>query len=60
MGETASEAYSRTGILEEMARVYYQARLAGEPMLLTPEQVKQASDKMATYGQESPAPEAEQ
>jgi L-fuculose-phosphate aldolase len=60
VGETASEAYSKAGILEEMARVYYQARLAGEPVLLTPEQVREASDKIATYGQESLAPEAEQ
>ena len=60
VGETASEAYSKAGILEEMARVYYQARLAGEPVLLTPEQVREVSDKISTYGQEPLAPEAEQ
>ena len=59
VGETASEAYSKAEILEEMARVYYQARLAGEPVLLTPEQVREVSDKIATYGQEPLAPEAE-
>ncbi len=59
VGETASEAYSKAEILEEMARVYYQARLAGEPVLLTPEQVREASDKIATYGQEPLVLEAE-
>ncbi len=59
VGETASEAYSKAEILEEMARVYYQARLAGEPVLLTPEQVREATYKMVTYGQKSLVPEAE-
>ena len=58
VGRNASEAYSRAGILEEMAGIYYRARLAGEPVLLTPEQVKEASQKMATYGR-TPSPEKE-
>ncbi|MDP8972666.1 MAG: class II aldolase/adducin family protein, partial [Actinomycetota bacterium] len=42
VGGTASEAFSRTEILEEMAEIYYRARLAGEPVLLTSEQVNEA------------------
>lgn len=51
VGENPSEAYSRAGILEEMAGIYYRARLVGEPVLLTSKQVKEASHKMTTYGQ---------
>ena len=58
VGETASEAYSRTEILEEMAEIYYRTRLAGEPILLTPEQVNEVSTKITTYGQPEPSPEA--
>jgi L-fuculose-phosphate aldolase len=54
VGETASEALSRTEILEELAEIYYRARLAGEPILLTSEQVNEASAKMSTYGQPRP------
>ena len=56
VGGTASEAYSRAEILEEMAEVYYRARLAGEPVLLTPEQVQEASAKTTTYGQSKALP----
>jgi L-fuculose-phosphate aldolase len=56
VGETASEAYSRAKVLEEMAEVYYRARLAGEPVLLTPEQVQEASAKTTTYGQSKALP----
>jgi ribulose-5-phosphate 4-epimerase/fuculose-1-phosphate aldolase len=35
IGETTSKAYSRTELLEEMSEIYYRARLAGEPILLT-------------------------
>ncbi len=49
VGETAGEAYSRTEILEEMAEIYYHTRLAGEPVLLTPEQVNEVSAKMISY-----------
>ena len=56
VGETASEAYSRTEILEEMAEVYYRTKLAGEPTILTSEQVNEVSAKMVTYGQSKPLP----
>lgn len=59
VGETASEAYSRADILEEMADIYYHASLAGEPVLLTPDQVNETSAKMVSYGQPGPlSPEA--
>jgi L-fuculose-phosphate aldolase len=54
VGGTASEALSRTEILEEMAEIYYRARLAGKPILLTSEQVNEASAKMSTYGRPRP------
>ncbi len=54
VGETASEAYSRAGILEEMVGIYHRAGLAGEPVLLTPEQVREASHRMANYGRPAP------
>lgn len=59
IGETASKALSRTELLEEMAEIYYRARLAGKPILLTPEQMTEVSARMATYGQSKPLPEAE-
>jgi L-fuculose-phosphate aldolase len=55
VGGTASDAYSRTEILEEMAEVYYRARLAGEPVLLTPEQINEASTKLSSYGRPRPS-----
>jgi L-fuculose-phosphate aldolase len=55
VGTSVSEAYSRTELLEEMAEVYYRARLAGEPVLLTPEQLAEVSAKIHDYGQSKPA-----
>ena len=54
VGESAEEAFSRTVILEEMAEIYYLARMAGEPILLTPEQVEEVATKIAGYGQSKP------
>jgi L-fuculose-phosphate aldolase len=55
VGESAEEAFSRTVVLEEMAEVYYRARLAGEPVLLSPEQVEEVATKITDYGQAKPA-----
>jgi hypothetical protein len=41
-------------ILEEMAQIYYQTRVAGEPILLSPEQVEEVATKIAGYGQTKP------
>ena len=54
VGESAEEAFSRTVVLEEMAEIYYRARLAGEPILLTPDQVEDVAAKIADYGQAKP------
>jgi L-fuculose-phosphate aldolase len=55
VGASVSEAYSRTELLEEMAEVYYRARLAGGPVLLTPEQMAEVSAKIHDYGQSKPS-----
>jgi len=55
VGESAEEAFSRTVVLEEMAEVYYRARLAGEPVFLSPEQVEEVATKITDYGQAKPA-----
>lgn len=55
VGASVSEAYSRTELLEEMAELYYRARLAGEPVLLTPEQLAAVSAKIHDYGQSKPS-----
>jgi ribulose-5-phosphate 4-epimerase/fuculose-1-phosphate aldolase len=49
IGMTASRARSRTELLEEMSEIYYRGRLAGEPILLTPEQMTEVSAQIATY-----------
>lgn len=54
VGESAGEAFSRAVILEEMAGIYYRASLAGEPLLLTPDQVREVAAKIADYGQVKP------
>ena len=55
VGDTAAEAYSRTEVLEEMAELYYRARLAGEPTILSPEQLAEVAAKISDYGQSRPA-----
>src|SRR4051794_31538282 len=42
VGERAEKAFSRTEILEKMSEIYY---LAGEPILLTAEQVEEVAAK---------------
>jgi L-ribulose-5-phosphate 4-epimerase len=56
VGASVSEAYSRTELLEEMAEIYYRAKLAGEPVILTPEQMAEVSAKIHDYGQSKPSP----
>lgn len=54
VGESPEKAFSRTVVLEEMAEIYYRARLAGEPILLTPQQVEEVATKISGYGQSKP------
>ena len=42
-------------LLEEMAEIFYRARLAGGPVLLTPEQMAEVSAKIHDYGQYKPS-----
>jgi len=51
VGASPGEAFARTVVLEEMAELYYRARVAGEPVLLTDEQVVEVATKIASYGQ---------
>lgn len=54
VGDTPGKAFSLTEVLEEMARLYYSAKLAGEPMLLEPEQMAEVAAKMTDYGRPQP------
>ena len=56
VGASVSEAYSRTELLEEMSEVYYRTKLAGEPVILTSEQMSEVSAKIHDYGQSKPSP----
>lgn len=51
VGESAEKAFARTVVLEEMAEIYYRTRLAGEPVLLDPEQITEVAAKIQGYGQ---------
>jgi len=55
VGGRPEEAFSRTVVLEEMAEIYYRAKVAGEPVLLSPEQVEEVATKISGYGQAEPA-----
>ena len=55
VGEGPEQAFSRTVVLEEMAQIYYWARVAGQPRLLTGEQVEEVAAKITGYGQTKPA-----
>jgi L-fuculose-phosphate aldolase len=55
VGGSVSEAYSRTELLEEMAELYFRARTAGEPVILTHGQMAEVSAKIHDYGQHKPS-----
>jgi L-fuculose-phosphate aldolase len=55
VGGSVTEAYASTELLEEMAELYYRARTAGEPVVLTPEQMAEVSAKIHDYGQHKPS-----
>ena len=54
VGETVGQAYAMTEILEEMAEIYYRTKLAGEPILLSPDDVADTRAKIVSYGQTKP------
>ena len=54
VGESPGKAFSRTVTLEEMAEVYYRTRIAGGPVLLSPNQIEEVAAKISGYGQTNP------
>ena len=54
VGKTVGEAYTHTELLEELAEIYYRAGAAGEPVVLTPEQMAEVAAKIHDYGQSKP------
>jgi hypothetical protein len=42
-------------VLEKMAEIYFRARVAGEPVLLSPDQVGEVATKISGYSQTKPA-----
>ncbi|MDQ3610805.1 MAG: class II aldolase/adducin family protein [Actinomycetota bacterium] len=55
VGETLDKAYTRSVYLEWICKLYYQARLLGDPALLSEEEIAHVADKLQTYGQAPPA-----
>jgi L-fuculose-phosphate aldolase len=53
-GGTLAEAYERTLQLEWACRVWLLARTAGEPTLLSIDEMREATRKLTTYGQPAP------
>ena len=60
VGDSPEEAFARTVVLEEMSEIYYRTRVAGEPVLLSPEQVEEVAAKISGYGQHKPASAGEE
>jgi L-fuculose-phosphate aldolase len=54
VGATVREAYSCTELLEQMAEIYYRARTAGEPVILTAGEMAEVTAKIHDYGQSKP------
>jgi L-fuculose-phosphate aldolase len=54
VGATVSEAYFRTELLEQMAEIYYRARAAGEPVVLSADEIAEVAAKIHDYGQSKP------
>jgi L-fuculose-phosphate aldolase len=54
-GTDLAEAYERTVQLEWACRVWLLARAAGEPSLLSSDEMRDVARKLATYGQPAPA-----
>lgn len=50
-GESLAKAYTRSVYLEWVCRMYYQARLLGEPRILPPDEIERVARKLQGYGQ---------
>ena len=49
VGSTAGEALPRTELPEQLAEIYYRARTAGQPVILTAEEMAQVTAKIHDY-----------
>ncbi|GEL20370.1 class II aldolase/adducin family protein [Pseudonocardia asaccharolytica] len=54
-GDSLAKAYTRSVYLEWVCRMYYQARLLGEPNLLPAEEIERVAAKLDSYGQSAAA-----
>ena len=54
-GESLAKAYTRSVYLEWVCRMYYQARLLGEPNILPADEIARVAEKLNSYGQTVPA-----
>ena len=50
-GDTLAKAYTRSLYLEWVCRLYHQARLLGEPHLLSREEIDGVAEMLGSYGQ---------
>jgi L-fuculose-phosphate aldolase len=50
-GESLAKAYTRSLYLEWLCRMYYQARLFGEPNILPDDEIERVAKKLESYGQ---------
>lgn len=50
-GDSLSKAYTRSIYLEWVCRMYHQARLLGEPHLLSLDEIERVGKKLDSYGQ---------
>jgi len=50
-GDTLAKAYTRSIYLEWVCKLYHQAKLIGEPTLLSAEQLDEVAKVIGTYGQ---------
>src|SRR6185295_6424409 len=50
-GDTLAKAYTRTVFLEWVCKLYHQAKLIGEPTLLSRTQLDEVAQVIDTYGQ---------
>lgn len=55
IADSPKKAFSNTVILEDMAEIFYRAKLLGEPILLSEVQMGEVHAKIHSYGQTKPA-----
>jgi L-fuculose-phosphate aldolase len=53
-GDSLAKAYTRSVYLEWVCRMYYQAKLFGEPNILPDDEIARVAEKLTSYGQSVP------